>query len=129
MSASDIVVCPQVELIETDGEPLESPWHWTAIVLLVDCVRSPLRGRVDYFVGGNMFLYYSEDQARNRDYRGRDFFFVDDVDGQRPRRWWAVWQEGGRYPNLVMELLSATTAEVDRTTKKDLYERTFRTPE
>src|SRR5205807_1485530 len=31
--------------------------------------------------------------------------------------------------NVIIELLSRTTAEVDRTVKKDLYERTFRTPE
>src|SRR5205807_1802885 len=59
----------------TDGEALESPWHWAAIVLLVDSVRSYLRGRTDFFAGGNMFFYYSEEQARNREYRGPDFFF------------------------------------------------------
>src|SRR5262249_36114836 len=41
----------------------------------------------------------------------------------------AVWQEGGRYPDVIIELLSPTTAEEDRTTKRTLYERTFRTAE
>jgi Uma2 family endonuclease len=122
-------VLPQVHLIDSDGEPLESPWHWLCITLLIDCIRYHLRPRTDFFAGGNMFLYYSEQQARNRDYRGPDFFFVDDIDGTRPRRWWAVWEEEGRYPDVIMELLSASTAEVDLTVKRKLYERTFRTPE
>lgn len=126
---SNSAVLPQVVLVETDGEPLETPWHFAAIALMIDIVRYHLRGRTDFFVGGNMFIYYSEEQARNKDYRGPDFFFVRDVDGQKEREWWAVWEEDGRYPNLIMELLSRTTARVDRTTKKDLYERTFRTPE
>jgi len=129
MATADIAVVPQVELVETDGIPLESPWHLAAIILLIDTVRYHLRGRTDFFAGGNMFIYYSEEQARNKDYRGPDFFFVKDVDGLRPREWWAVWQEDGRYPDLILELLSPTTEETDRTTKKLLYERTFRTPE
>jgi Uma2 family endonuclease len=116
-------------LVETDGEPLETPWHFAAIALMIDVVRYHWRGRTDFFVGGNMFLYYSQEQARNKDYRGPDFFFVGNVDGQKEREWWAVWDENGRYPDLIMELLSRTTARGDRTTKKKLYERTFRTPE
>jgi Uma2 family endonuclease len=87
------------------------------------------RGRDDYFAGGNMFIYYSEEQARNRDYRGPDFFFVDGVSRLPMRPYWAVWQEGGRYPDVIVELLSPTTAKADRTTKKTLYERTFKTHE
>jgi hypothetical protein len=33
------------------------------------------RERQDYFVGGNMFIYYSRRQVRNRDFRGPDFFW------------------------------------------------------
>src|SRR5947209_7946601 len=122
-------LAPKVQLIASDGEPLETPWHFAAIALLIDTTRYRLQPRTNFFVGGNMFIYYSEEQARNRDYRGPDFFFVDEVDGQRQRRWWAVWEEDGRYPDLILELLSPTTAETDRTVKKRLYERTFRTSE
>src|SRR5262245_24229468 len=106
-------ILPKVELIETDGEPLESRWHFTAIALLLDSINDYLRHRDDYFAAGNLFLYYSEQQARNRDYRGPDFFFVDQVDGHRERKWWAVWEEGGRYPDVIVELLSPTTADID----------------
>jgi Uma2 family endonuclease len=123
------VPLPQVELIETDGEPLESPWHRKGMNVLVDSVEYRYQGRNDYYVGGNMFIYFSEEQARKRDYRGPDFFFIDGVNRWPERRYWVVWQEDGRYPDVIIELLSATTAVIDRTIKKDLYEQTFHTHE
>jgi Uma2 family endonuclease len=123
------VVLPNVVLVETDGEPLESHWHVLQIAMLIDLVACWFRGRDDYYAGGNMFLYFSEEQARNRDYRGPDFFYVDGANRLPLRPYWAVWQEGGRYPDLIVELLSPTTAAEDRTTKKALYERTFHTAE
>src|SRR5689334_8039697 len=123
------VTLPKVQLIETDGVPSESHWHVLQIALLLDLVAYWLRDRNDYYAGGNMFIYFSEEQARNRDYRGPDFFFVDGVNRLPLRPYWAVWQEEGRYPDLIIELLSPTTAKEDRTTKKALYERTFHTSE
>lgn len=38
-------------------------------------------------------------------------------------------EEGGQYPDLIIELLSPATAQVDRTLKKTLYQDRFRTPE
>ncbi len=125
------VELPPTDLPETDGQPLESAWHRDCMNLLIESVRVRLAGRKDYYVGGNMFIYFSSEQARNRDYKGPDFFFVQgpDVDHDRPRPYWAVWDENGRYPNVIIELTSPTTAEIDRTTKKDIYERIFRAPE
>jgi hypothetical protein len=40
-----------------------------------------------------------------------------------------VWEEGGKYPNVIVELLSDSTANQDRTTKKEIYQDIFRTPE
>src|SRR6266404_1922001 len=97
------VALPKVQLIESDGVPLESNWHVLEIGLLLDLVGYWFRDRTDYYAGGNMFLYYSEEQARNRDYRGPDFFYVNEVDGLRPREWWAIWEEDGRYPDVIME--------------------------
>jgi hypothetical protein len=74
-----------------------------------------------------MFVYYSSQQAMNRDFRGPDFFAVLDIDGSYPRQGWVVWEEGGRYPDVIVELMSSSTAEVDTGAKKDLYERVFRT--
>lgn len=40
-----------------------------------------------------------------------------------------VWEEDGRYPDLIIELFSDSTAKVDRTTKRGLYAERFHTPE
>lgn len=120
---------PKVELIESDGIPLESSWHATAIPLLKDVVNCHFPDRDDIFCGGNLFLYYSEEQARNRDYRGPDFFFVKGVPRHKKRPWYAVWEENGRFPNMILELLSPSTVKIDRVNKKALYETVFRTPE
>ena len=75
-----------------------------------------------------MFIYFSSTQAR-QDFRGPDFFTVLDGDGDRPRKGWMVWEEGGRYPDVIVELLSPSTAEMDKGAKKQIYERVFRTPD
>jgi Uma2 family endonuclease len=97
------------------------------MILLIDSTHARYRGRTDYYVGGNMFVYYSLEQARNEDYRGPDYFFVAGARLHPPRPYWAIWKENGRYPDVIVELLSPTTAQEDLTTKKDLYERTFHT--
>jgi hypothetical protein len=40
-----------------------------------------------------------------------------------------VWQENHKFPNIIVEFLSPSTAKVDKTTKKTLYQDTFSTPE
>jgi len=130
----------EIELISDDGEPLESNWHRVQINLLIDVVRQAMarRERTDFFAGGNMFVYFSFEQAEfvathppeaYRHFRGPDFFFASGVDGRGDRGSWVVWKEKGRYPDVIVELLSPSTARMDKTTKKDQYERTFRTPE
>src|SRR4029077_3476230 len=80
----------------------------------------------DYYVGGNMFVHY--DPSNKRRSRGPDFFLVLDVE-DRERKSWVVWQEGMRFPDVIIELLSDTTREVDKGEKKALYEQVFRTAE
>lgn len=125
----EIPEIPALDLPEEDGIPLETNWHRAQINLLIDVVTHRWRERADYFVGGNMFIYYSVRQARNRDYKGPDFFLVKDVDGRRPRGKWVVWEEDGRFPDAIVELMSPSTGAEDLGRKKDLYERTFHTPD
>ncbi|MBI2875329.1 MAG: hypothetical protein HYY20_00425, partial [Candidatus Tectomicrobia bacterium] len=93
------VALPTLELPTEDGEPLESQWHDDEIHLLLSSVRHHWHGRTDFYCGGNMFIYFSLEQVRNRDYRGPDFYVVLGVDGSYMRGAWVVWEEGGRYPN------------------------------
>ena len=120
---------PPTDLIFDDGEPLESNRHRIAMNTLIRSLQQGWAHRNDFFCGGNMFVYFSSAQARNRDFRGPDFFAVLNIDGSYPRQGWVVWEEGGRYPDVIVELMSESTAEVDTGTKKDIYERTFRTPD
>jgi Uma2 family endonuclease len=117
------------DLPETDGAPLESEWHRKAINLLSEILWFWLRDLPNWYCGGNMFIYFSAEQVRNRDYRGPDFFFVKGMERDRERRYWAVWEEGHRFPNVIIELASPTTLREDRTTQKRIYERIFHTPD
>lgn len=119
----------KLELPAEDGIPLETNWHRIEMNLLIDSIHSHWRERNDYFAGGNMFIYFSVEQVRSRDYRGPDVFVVKHVDGTRDRNSWIVWQEAGRYPDVIVELASSSTIDVDLGIKKQLYEETFRTQE
>ncbi|MBC8124017.1 MAG: Uma2 family endonuclease [Gemmatimonadaceae bacterium] len=121
------VPMPPTDLIFDDGVPLESKRHRTAMNTLIRSLDHAWLERDDYFAGGNMFIYYSSEQALNRDFRGPDFFAVLDIDGTYTRRGWVAWLEGGRYPDVIVELLSPSTAEIDKGVKKDLYEQVFKT--
>ncbi len=118
----------QVELVSEDGENLESDWHRLAIGMLVEMVHYGWRPAEPYYAAGNMFIYYSLEQARNRDFRGPDFFLVKNVSAHR-RPYWATWLEGDRFPNLIIELMSPSTKQEDLTVKKRIYETTFETPD
>ncbi|MDX2228900.1 MAG: Uma2 family endonuclease [Leptolyngbyaceae cyanobacterium bins.349] len=117
---------PPTNLIFDDGVPLESNRHRIAMNALIDSVMVALSDRPNFFAGGNMFVYYSRNQRMNEDFRGPDFFVVLDVE-QRERQGWVVWEEGGRYPDVIVEFLSPSTARIDKVDKKDLYERVFHT--
>ena len=118
---------PPTDLIFDDGKPLESNRHRIAMNVLIESVYQAYRGRDDYFVGGNMFLYYSSEQVRNKEFIGPDVFVTLNVDGKKQRRGWVMWEEKGRYPNAIIELMSPSTATVDLGAKKQLYEETFKT--
>jgi len=118
---------PPTDLIFDDGEPLETNQHRVAMNVLIRSYQQYRSADTDFYVGGNMFIYYSTTQVKNRDFRGPDFFVVLDVDGQRDRLGWVVWEEGGRYPDTIIELMSPSTANVDLGLKKQLYDRVFKT--
>lgn len=120
---------PPTDLPYDDGEPLETKRHRTAMNILIRSLDHAWSDRNDYFAGGNMFVYFSTEQLRNQNFRGPDFFVALNVDGSYSRKTWTVWEEGGRYPDVIVELLSASTSQIDLGTKKNLYEQVFRTPD
>jgi Uma2 family endonuclease len=128
LAAPEIQLPPtQLELPYDDGVPMESARHKAQIDLLIDALIPWLEQREDGFVGGNMFIYYSLAQVRNQDFKGPDFFTVLGVP-KGERRSWVVWEEG-KAPDVVIELLSQTTATSDKNQKKLVYQNQMRVPE
>ncbi|NEP11033.1 MAG: Uma2 family endonuclease [Symploca sp. SIO2C1] len=121
-------VMPDVSHLESCEPEMESPEHYNQLALLIACLNWLYQGRDDIFLGANLTVYFSEEQIKNRDFRGPDLFLVKDVE-PRKRSSWVVWHEGGRYPDFILELLSESTSNTDRGLKKELYQTRFRTPE
>ncbi len=116
------------ELPCDDGEPMETERHVRQMVLLIQSLEDAWRDRQDFYVGGNMFLYFSLRQTKQNDFRGPDVFVVLDT-VKRERRAWVVWEEDGRVPNVIIELLSEKTEAADRGEKMRIYGSVLRVPE
>ncbi len=114
--------------LESKELPLESYLHLQQLLLLMKCLDWLWQDKNDYFAAGNLTIYYSPEQKKTENFRGPDFFVVLNTE-RKPRKSWVVWEEGGKYPNVIIELLSNSTANIDRTNKKEIYQDIFRTPE
>ena len=121
------VIIPPSDLF-SDEPPLETYLHLQQMLLLIKCLDWWWRDRQDFFSAGNLTIYYSPHQRRSEDFRGPDFFVVLGVE-RYPRKSWVVWEEQGKYPNVIIEILSPTTAKSDRGLKKRVYQDIFRTPD
>lgn len=121
-------VMPSAQNVMSDAWDMESSLHYLQLLLLVTSLNWYWQDREDYFLAANLTIYYSREQLKKRDFRGPDLFLVKGVDPWlRPS--WVVWEEDGRYPDLILELLSDSTAAMDRREKRLLYQERFRTPE
>jgi Uma2 family endonuclease len=128
MAQFGVVMPPtQAELPCDDGEPMETQRHKLQMDLLIDALLPWLDDREDGYVGGNMFIYYSLAQVKNRDFKGPDFFAVLGVP-KGERLSWVCWEEG-KTPDVVIELLSSSTVEVDKIEKKRIYQNQMHVPE
>ena len=117
----------QNELPCDDGEPMETSYHVAQNAVLVDALHFNRDECPDCYVATNMFVYFSEQQIKRNDFRGPDVFVVLDAD-RTPRKSWVAWEEGGRLPDVVIEITSESTAHVDRGEKMRIYSRIWRTP-
>ncbi|MGB3401356.1 MAG: Uma2 family endonuclease [Microcoleaceae cyanobacterium] len=114
--------------LESQEPPLETELHLRQLLLLIQIIEYFWQERQDFYAFGNLTIYYSPEQVKSNTFRSPDFFVVLNTD-RKPRKSWVVWEEGGKYPNVIIELLSNSTAWADRTTKKEIYQDIFRTPE
>lgn len=126
-SESEMPVFPPGDL-DSDEPPLETYLHLRQMILLLTSLDWLWHDHDDYFAAGNLTVYYSPRQRKSEDFRGPDFFVVLNTE-RKPRKSWVVWEEDGKYPNIIIELLSDSTATTDRGLKKEIYQDIFRTPE
>ncbi|WP_199249400.1 Uma2 family endonuclease [[Phormidium] sp. ETS-05] len=109
----------------SDEPPLETYRHLEELIILLTSLNRFWSDRQDFFAAGNMTVYYSSRQRKNEELRGPDFFVVLNTE-RRERKSWVVWEEDGKYPNVVIEVLSDSTSSVDRNQKKLLYQDVWR---
>lgn len=115
-------------VLYSDEPQLETDLHLKQILLLLSCLEWYWNERQDFFASGNITIYYSNSQKKSKDFRGPDFFVVKDTE-RKTRPSWVVWEENNKFPNVIVEILSSSTAKVDRAEKKQLYQDIFRTPD
>jgi Uma2 family endonuclease len=127
-AAEFVAAMPDASQLLSEEPEIESSLHYAQLALLVAVLEWWWRDRQDFFIGANLSIYFSTEYLKNRDFRGPDFFLVKGVD-RHPRKSWVVWEEGGKYPDLIIELLSDSTEDIDRDIKLKLYQDRFRTPE
>src|SRR4051794_30817925 len=96
---------------ESDGKPIgETTIHRDNLAGLIQMFRAHYRDDPSVYVSGNMFLYYVEGDPRKN--VSPDVFIAFGV-GDRRRDVYMTWLEGGRGPDLVVELTSPKTRKED----------------
>lgn len=114
-------------LLESKEPQMESSLHYLQALILYVSLEWLWRERTDFFIGANLSIYFKTEQLKHKTLVGPDLFVVTGTE-RRPRQSWAVWKEG-KFPDLIVELLSDSTEKNDRTTKKEIYQNQFHTPE
>ncbi len=103
---------------ESDGEPVgETDDHRELMFALIFALKNVLRTAVAY-VAGNLFLYFEEGNPSA--VIAPDVFIVFDIP-QRNRRTYKTWENGGKGPDLVIELTSSKTRYEDLGNKRVIY--------
>ncbi|MFN6010461.1 MAG: Uma2 family endonuclease [Microcystis sp.] len=125
---SQDVIFPPSDLY-SDEPTVETELHLEQIMLLIKCLKWLWKDKTDFYAAGNLTIYYSPNQKKSEDFRGPDFFVVLGTERRLDRKSWVVWGEGGKYPDVIVEILSPSTAKVDRGQKKQIYQDIFRTPD
>ncbi|MDB9420589.1 MAG: Uma2 family endonuclease [Microcystis viridis Mv_BB_P_19951000_S69] len=120
------IIFPKSDLL-SDEPPMETELHLRQLMLLIQSLELLWKDRQDFYAFGNLTIYYSPNQRKSEYFRGPDFFVVLGVE-RKPRKSWVVWEEDGKYPHVIIEILSDSTAETDRGLKKEIYQEIFRTP-
>ncbi|MBN4005715.1 Uma2 family endonuclease [Nostoc sp. LPT] len=127
LESPENVIFPPGDLY-SDEPPWESDLHRLQMTLLIQCLEWLWQNRKDFYASGNLTIYYSPRQRKSENFRGPDFFVVLGTE-RKPRKSWVVWEEDGKYPNVIIEIISDSTGDTDKGLKKQIYQDIFRTPD
>ena len=104
---------------DSDGEPVAENWdNLIQMSNLIYAYRVYLAPRLRFAVGGNQFIYYDPDNGR-RHVAPDVYVALDVAPGDRQK--WQTWDEGGKFPDLVMEITSPSTQDEDLGARVALY--------
>ena len=105
---------------ESDGKPIgETPIHRVNLSGLIEMLRDYYYGDPTIYIEGNMFLYFVEGDPKK--VVCPDVFLAFGV-GNQPRRIYCTWREGGKAPDLVVEMTSPKTRKEDAGKKFLIYQ-------
>lgn len=103
-----------------DGKPMaDTPVHARCMVLLFQALEDCFRNRPEVYVALNMNWYWEQGNARAR--RAPDVMVIPGV-GQRDRRSFRSWNEGGAIPAVCFELAALKTWRANLGAVRDDYE-------
>ena len=97
----------------------ETGLHVEAAMQMIAALKRALRHKKDVCVGGNQFMYFREGDPKQVVCPDAYAAFHTDP---APRRTWKVWEEGGRFPDLVVEIISESSRLLDDRGKRGVYE-------
>lgn len=103
----------------------ETDHHHRAIVLLESLLKELFASESNVYAGVP-FLYWVP--GNNLVAAAPDLFVVKGLPNE-PRATYKTWEEDGRTPNVVFEILSPKTSARDRGTKVRIYQDELRVPE
>jgi Uma2 family endonuclease len=116
--------------IESDGRPMgETPRHVQVMVDTFTTLADYFAADPQVFIAANMFLHYVEGD-RNK-HVSPDVFLVRGIprDREPERRSYRTWEEGGKGPDFVLEVTSASTRDEDQKGKFELYQNVLKAKE
>ncbi|MBG1258356.1 Uma2 family endonuclease [Nostoc commune] len=103
----------------SDGKPMaESDPARDYLIYAVEALDIYFQDRNDVYVSGNLFVYYKKSIPSA--VVAPDVFVVFEV-AKRKRVSYKVWEEGGKVPNFILEITSASTQENDEEDKPKKY--------
>lgn len=129
----DLPEIPDISRIEGVELSFDTTQHSEQVhklwMLMQTLLRFQGKEPSEVFYCSKLSHYFSRSELFDRKYHGADFFVVRNAPDKPGRCGWVAWEEGGRYPDLIFEILTDDTIDEKLGRQKDLYQDIFRVPE